>query len=42
MKLIATSSFVDEILVINDGSTDSTTDVARNAGAIVIENLTLP
>ncbi len=34
-----TSQFVDEILVINDGSTDHTIDVARNAGAIVIDNI---
>lgn len=35
----ATSSFVDEILVINDGSTDHTTDISKNAGAIVIDNI---
>jgi len=35
----ATSRFVDEILVINDGSTDSTTDVAKNTGANVIDNI---
>ena len=35
----STSQFVDEILVINDGSTDSTTDISRNAGATVIDNI---
>ncbi len=35
----ATSRFVDEILVISDGSTDGTTDIAKNAGAIVIDNI---
>jgi glycosyltransferase involved in cell wall biosynthesis len=35
----ATSRFVDEILVINDGSTDNTSDIARNAGATVIDNI---
>ena len=35
----ATSRFVVEILVISDGSTDSTADVARNAGATVIDNI---
>lgn len=34
-----TSQFVDDILVINDGSTDHTIDVARNAGAIIIDNI---
>lgn len=34
-----TSPFVDEILVINDGSTDKTIDAAKNAGAIVIDNI---
>jgi len=33
-----TSQFVDEILIINDGSTDHTVEIARNAGAIVIDN----
>lgn len=35
----ATSRFVDEILVISDGSTDSTIDVAKKAGATVIDNI---
>lgn len=34
-----TTPFVDEILVINDGSADRTIDVARNAGATVIDNI---
>ncbi|MDD5616296.1 MAG: glycosyltransferase family 2 protein [Candidatus Methanoperedens sp.] len=34
-----TSQFVDEILLIDDGSTDQTIDVAMNAGAIVIDNI---
>jgi glycosyltransferase involved in cell wall biosynthesis len=35
----ATSRFVDEILVINDGSTDKTSEAARNAGATIIDNI---
>jgi len=35
----ATSRFVDEILVISDGSTDNTTDIAKNAGATIIDNI---
>jgi len=35
----ATSRFVNEILVISDGSTDSTTNIAKNAGAIIIDNI---
>jgi len=35
----ATSPFVDEILVVSDGSTDSTADIARNSGATVIDNI---
>lgn len=31
--------FVAEILVVNDGSTDSTKDVAEKAGALVIDNI---
>ncbi len=34
-----TSPFVNEILMINDGSTDSTADTAKKAGAIVIDNI---
>lgn len=34
-----TSKFVDEVLVINDGSTDCTPDAANKAGAIVINNI---
>jgi glycosyltransferase involved in cell wall biosynthesis len=35
----ATSRFVDEILVISDGSTDNTTTIAKSAGATVIDNI---
>jgi glycosyltransferase involved in cell wall biosynthesis len=35
----ATSRFVDEILVISDGSTDRTVDIAKSAGATVIDNI---
>ena len=35
----ATSCYVNEILVISDGSTDHTTDVAKTAGATVIDNI---
>jgi len=34
-----TSPFVDDILVINDGSTDNTSDIAKSAGATVIDNI---
>ncbi|HEX7628674.1 MAG TPA: glycosyltransferase family 2 protein [Candidatus Methanoperedens sp.] len=34
-----TFGFVDEILIVNDGSTDRTADIAKNAGAIVIDNI---
>jgi len=37
----AASRFVHEILVIKDGSTDSTTNIARTAGAAVIDNRNL-
>ena len=35
----ATSRFVNDILVISDGSTDSTIDIAKQAGATVIDNI---
>ncbi len=35
----ATARFVDEILVISDGSTDDTSDVAKKVGATVIDNI---
>ena len=35
----ATSRFVDEILVISDGSTDHTADIAKTTGATVIDNI---
>lgn len=34
-----TQKFVDKIIVINDGSTDSTKKVAENAGAKVVDNI---
>lgn len=34
-----TKNFVDEVIVIDDCSSDNTVDVAKNAGAIVIKNL---
>jgi len=34
-----TSKYVDDILVINDGSTDSTAETAKIAGATVIDNI---
>ena len=34
-----TSHFVDEILVISNGSTDHTTTFAKSAGATVIDNI---
>lgn len=34
-----TSQFVNEVLVISDGSTDRTIEVATDAGAIVIDNI---
>lgn len=34
-----TSRFVDEVLVINDGSTDRTAGLAKNTGATVIDNI---
>lgn len=35
----STSCFVDEVLVINDGSMDKTSEVARNAGATIVDNI---
>lgn len=35
----ATSSLVDEVLVINDGSTDKTIEIAMNSGATIIDNI---
>jgi len=35
----ATSRFVDEILVISDGSTDNTVYIAKSAGATLIDNI---
>lgn len=35
----STSQFVDEILIINDGSTDHTAEISRNSGATVIDNI---
>jgi len=35
----ATSRYVNEVLVINDGSTDKTAEIAKNAGASVIDNI---
>jgi len=34
-----TSLFVNEVIVISDGSTDSTAEISRNAGATVIDNI---
>ncbi len=39
-KIIKTTSlFVDEVVVINDGSTDRSAEAAKNAGATVIDNI---
>ncbi len=34
-----TSKFVDNVIVINDGSTDRTSEISENAGATVIDNI---
>ena len=34
-----THRFVDEVLVINDGSTDKTVEKSKKAGATVIDNI---
>lgn len=39
IRTLRTSSYINEIIVVNDGSTDNTTAVAKSAGAQVI---TLP
>lgn len=38
--VVSKVSFVDEIIVVNDGSTDNTENEAKNAGAIVINHET--
>ena len=37
--LTATQPFVDGMLVVNDGSTDRTSQIARAHGAIVVEHV---
>lgn len=39
---LASVAFADEIVVIDSGSTDATTDIARNAGAKVIQTTDWP
>lgn len=36
--VIRTKRYADEIVVIDDGSSDDTTEIAREAGAVVIQN----
>ena len=40
VKVVKAVSFVDEIIVVNDGSNDNTAEEAENAGAIVINHET--
>lgn len=39
IEVVKKVSFVDEIIVVNDGSSDNTEEEARNAGAIVINHV---
>jgi glycosyltransferase involved in cell wall biosynthesis len=38
VKTVASLKYVDEIIVVDDGSTDNTADVAKEAGALVISH----
>ena len=37
VEIVAASDFVDEVIVVSDGSTDQTASQARSAGAVVYE-----